>query len=544
MSTRDGVRLCADLYEPSLPAPWPTVLIRLPYGKGAHPFMAARGSYWARKGYACVIQDVRGRWASGGRWEPLVHEAADGCDTLDWLAGLPWCDGRIGMVGESYYGMTQFAVAPLGHPNLRCIAPGNSSADIYRFVHPGGAFAQTTAGLWAWEMHGRHNLDPCLFDPWHLPLVDADEAAGVPSTLYKDYVRHWARDAYWDDLRAEAALADSSIPVFHWGGCYDVLLEGTLGAWGAMRRGCREARARDRQWLAIAGTDHALTPTMTGRAGRHHVGADVWSFDRVQRFMDRWVRDEPNGQERDPRVQTYVMGGDRWHAADEWPPPTLEETILFLHSRGRASSSPDDGRLSPEKPVEERPDSFRYDPSDPVTWWLGRDLWQSAMELDDRRGLEERADVAVYSTEPLPEDLTVIGPLRARLHVSSATSDTDVVVALVDVFPDGWAQLVQEGVCRARFRESDREERPLPVGEVEPIDVDLVATSYRFSKGHRLRVEVSGSSFGRWDRNLNTGLPLGTDQVPVTTTTTIWHDAGRASHLVLPVIRDSAGTAV
>lgn len=534
---RDGIRLCADVYEPTLPAPWPAVLIRLPYGKTAHPFMAARGTYWARKGYACVVQDVRGRWSSEGAWEPIVHEAADGYDTLDWLAAQPWCDGRIGMAGESYYGMTQFAVAPLGHPNLRCIAPGNSSVDFYGFAHPGGAFAHTTAGLWAWQMCGRRDLNHYRFDPWHLPLMDADEAAGRRSELYRDFVRHWGRDGYWGALRLADGLADVRIPVFHWGGCYDLLLGGTVDAWRTARTTCRDRVARDHQWLTVAGTDHALTPATTGRAGRHSVGADVWSFDRVQRFMDRWVRDEDNGQEGDPLVQAYVMGAGEWLRTEEWPPRDAAETTFFLHSRGRAARRMDDGLLSTERPGAEQPDVFRYDPRDPVTWWLDRSLWEAAAELDDRRGLEaRRRDVAVYTGAPQPAELVVVGPLRARMFVSSSCQDTDVTVALVDVFPDGWAQLVQEGVCRARFRRSDREEHLLRPDEVAPIDVDLAATSYRFATGHRIRVEVSSSNMGRWDRNLNTGRRLGTEDTVATAGTTVWHDAGHASRVVLPVL--------
>lgn len=540
---RDGVRLCADLYEPSLPPPWPVVLIRLPYGKGAHPLMPARGRYWARKGYACVIQDVRGRWRSRGRWEPLVHEAEDGYDTLDWLALQPWCDGRIGMVGESYYGMTQLAVASLGHPNLRCIAPGNSTADIYGFVHPGGTFAQTTAGLWAWEMRGRRNLNPHRFDPWHLPLLDADEAAGTPSPLYKDYVRHWARDAYWDAVRLTARLAEARIPAFHWGGVYDVLLDGSLDAWRAVRHGCPDHGTRARQWLTVAGTDHGLTTTVTGRAGRHVVGDDVWSFDRVARFMDRWVMDRDNGQDRDPAVQTYVVAGEGWRSFDDWPPPACVPTRLYLHSRGRAARRDEDGVLSADPPLDEPPDVFRYDPRDPVTWWLGRSLWELAAGLDDRRSVEARHDVAVYSGARLEAGLTVVGPLSARLHVSSSCLDTDLTVALVDVFPDGHAQLVQEGVRRARFRESDREERLLRPDEVVPIDVDLTATSYRFATGHRLRVEVSSSNFGRWDRNLNTGRDPGSDDRIAVASTSVWHDAGRPSFVTLSVVegRDERG---
>ena len=533
----DGVVLRADVYSPAQPGRLPVVLIRMPYGKDRHYYMAARGKFWARKGYHCVIQDVRGRWRSGGAWEPLANEAQDGYDTLDWVAAQPWCDGAIGMAGESYYGMTQWAVAPLNHPNLRCIAPGDTSCDMYEVVHPGGAFTHATMGLWAWVMTRGHDRDPHRFDPWHLPLISSDEAAGAVSEDYKDYVRHWRRDEWWDARRLSRGHADVRIPVLHWGGWYDVLLNGTLSHWAGMEAAA-SPEVRRTQRLMIAPTDHAFTPTYTGRIGRLEVSPDGSPFDQVQHFFDYWLRGEQNGVAGSPRIRLYDIGGNEWRQADEWPPSWVTPTSLYLHGRGRAAAGAEGGALSPAVPDDEPQDRYVYDPADPVTYWLGRDLWGLAGQLDDRSALERRQDVLVYSSDVLPADLAIMGPLSAELFASSSCPDTDFTAALVDVYPDGFAQLVQEGVLRARFRDSYGEESFLEPDQPVRLQIDMWAAGHTFRAGHKVRLEVSSSNFGRWDRNLNSGRLLGTEVEGVSAVNTIYHDRAHPSRLVLPVVGD------
>jgi len=219
----DGVRLLADVYLPAGPGiegPFPTILIRLPYGKTeAYCSMPAHGKYWARRGYACVIQDVRGRFGSEGVYEPFVNEAEDGYETLDWVAAQPWCDGNIGMTGESYYGYVQWAVAPLGHPDLKCIAPGDTAADIYAsWVYNDNAFCLSTMGGWAYSVNGKLYHNEFLMDPWHLPLAGMPAAAGHPSKAYSEWMRHPTRDEYWDRVNVCGRYQDIKIPVLHWGG--------------------------------------------------------------------------------------------------------------------------------------------------------------------------------------------------------------------------------------------------------------------------------------------------------------------------------------
>ncbi len=527
---RDGVALRAHVFHPSGAAgPLPVVLIRQPYGRDDHPYMHARGAYWARKGYRCVVQDVRGKYGSGGRWEPLVHEAADGWDTLDWVAAQPWCNGDVGMAGESYHGITQWAVAASGHPNLRCVAPGDTAPDFYRAAYHGGAFSLLGIGEWAYEMNARALLNSFRFDPWHLPVETMDEAAGTCSPAFKDLVHHPRRDEWWQER--DLSRAPIAVPGLHWSGWYDVFLDASLAAWTAAS--ARHTATATVQQLVLGPTDHGLSTLVTGHVGRIPVDRDAWCYDREERFFERWLRGVRNGVEDDPTVQVYVVGADRWRTADGWPLPAAEPLRLYLRGDGRAGGV--GGGLSAEPPGDEPPDAFVYDPERPVDYWLTRSIWDMATALDDRRPLETRPDVLVYTTAPLDEELEVVGPLSCELHVASSAPDTDFTAALVDVFPDGHAQLVQEGIARLGALEQ-RDTTRYDGEEVLRLTVDMAATGHLFGRRHSLRLEVSSSDFGRYDRNLNTGRPAGTDARRRAARQTVRHDHRHASHLVLPVI--------
>jgi len=532
---RDGVVLSAHVFHPAdVARPLPVVLIRQPYGKDAHPYMHARGKYWARKGYVCVVQDVRGKYASQGRWEPIVNEADDGWDTLDWIATQRWCNGDIGMAGESYHALTQWAVASSGHPNLRCLAPGNTAPDLYRAVFPGGAFALMTFGEWAYEMDCRRLLNPFRFDPWYLPLAEmADEAAGRTSPTFRAFVDHPQRDAFWE--RRDLSRAGVSVPAFHWGGWYDVMLDGTLEGWRAVTTpACRGGGRGRQQMLTLAPTDHGLTPCRTGRVGRFEVGTDCWSFDWVQRFFDHWLRKEPNGADRDPPVTVFVVGRNQWRSAETWPFPGARPTAYHLHGN-RGGVAREGGWLAPEPPGDEPADRFSYDPRAPIDYWLTRCLWDIASELDDRRPLEARPDVLTYTTPVLDSELEIIGPLGATLYVASSAPDTDFTVALVDVFPDGHAQLVQEGATRLSACDASATPTTQSGDRVWRVEMDLCATAHLFAPGHRLRIEVSSSNFGRTDRNLNTGRPFAEETTCRVAVQTVYHDHDRPSHITIPV---------
>jgi hypothetical protein len=554
---RDEVRLSTNVYRPAgndgraHEAPLPAVLIRVPYGKD-DPYlsMPAHGRYWARKGYACVIQDVRGKFASEGEWQPLLHEADDGYDTIDWIASQRWSDGQVGMIGESYFALTQWAAASRFHPALRCIAPGCMGVDLYRLMYEDGALALDTTGTWVCDQLHRRYINYLRFDPWVLPLKRYPADAGFPSELFDQAIAHPDRDETWEPYDLSEVLDELDIPAFHWTGWYDCFLRPSLETWEGVQRRNRYDTVRGSQWLCIGPADHELTTETTGTAGRHELAGQGVVNDRVLAFFDHWLRHAGEGFETSPRVRCYVTGAGRWREGDGWPLPGTRFTKYYLRAAAPAAGGGAEagagepgepverpGLLSQEPPGDEPPDEFTYNPARPVDYWVGKPVFSAAKFLADRRQIVARPDVAGYVTPPLDEPLEVVGPLSATLYVSTSAPDTDFTVALVDIWPDGYAQLVQEGIRRLRYREGDGEHAgpPAAPGAVYELRVDMAATGYEFTVGHRVGVEVSSSAFDRWDRNLNTGHPLGQDAEMVLAHQTVWHDGKRASHIDLPL---------
>jgi putative CocE/NonD family hydrolase len=537
---RDGVRLYADIYKPPATGKFPVVLIRLPYGKGEYyTYMPAYGRFWPKKGYVCLIQDVRGKWASEGDFQALANEIEDGYDTLEWIARQPWCDGNIGMMGESYYGHTQWAAAVSRHPNLKCIAPMDIDVDSYRLNYTGGAFNLQLIGGWMAGQDTKTVRNALRLDYWHLPLIDMADDAGLGTEIFRETMRHPTRDAYWGERSLHTQIDQIQIPILHIGGWYDTFTRGTLDAWRRMRESALDPAAREKQWLLMAPIDHEHSPERTNQIGRLRLGGEwdaAWLFDRHEQFFDRFLRGMDNGWDARPPVEIFVIGADKWRFEEEWPPAGAEETRLYLHSHTSANTRSGDGWLDTAPPEQEAPDEYVYDPLNPVDYSLGVDYWYLAKSMKDRGPAEDRPDVLVYSSEPLAAETEITGPITATLYAASSAQDTDFTAALVDVFPDGHGHLIQEGIVRARFRDSDREPSLIEPGEIYEYSIDLWATSYVLRAGHRMRVEISSSNFNRFDRNLNTGGPLGQEDAPRVARQKIYHDRERASFISLPLL--------
>lgn len=542
ISMRDGVKLYANIYKPKVEGTrthkFPGILIRLPYGKDEYYCqMPAIGRYWAKKGYVCVVQDVRGKWSSEGKWEPFVNEANDGYDTLDWIAKQPWCDGNIGMTGESYFGYTQWAVAPLNHPNLKCIVPATTATDIYGvWIYNNNAFCMQTLGVWAYSMDAKKYRNELRLNSWHLPLITMDDDAGVTCDYYKDWIRHPTRDSYWDRINVNKEYSRIKIPILHFGGWYDVFLKGTIDDWLRVKENSESAAARENQWLVIGPIDHEWTTNYTHKIGKMDIGEEGLEYDMLQHFFDYWLKGANNGFSETPRVKIFVLGDNEWRYENEWPLARTKYTKYYFHSDGSANTLSGDGWLDTNKPKDESSDSYVYDPSDPVTVSLDTYLWELAKYLKNRTSVEKRTDVLVYTTSELEKDIEITGPITATLYAASSTRDTDFTATLVDVFPNGYAHMIQEGIVRTRYRNSDREASLIELGKIYEYIIDLWATSCVVRKGHKIRVEISSSNFNRYDRNPNTGNEFGMDAETVKATQTIYHDAKRPSHITLPII--------
>jgi len=535
---RDGIKLYANIYRPHHDGKFPVILIRMPYGKD-EPYceMPAHGKYWAKKGYACVVQDVRGKYSSEGVFAPFINEADDGYDTLDWIARQPWCDGNIGMTGESYYGYTQWAVASLNHPNLKCIAPGETATDIYGvWIYNNNAFCMQTMGAWAYQMNTNKYNNYFKLNQWYTPLISMDDDAGIRCEYYKHWIRHPSRDSYWEPINICQKYNHVKIPVYHWSGWYDVFLPATIDSWLGVKEKSDSPEARKNQWLMIPPTDHEVTPKDTHRIGKIDIGKEAWTYDRIQRFFDYWLKGIDNGFGKTPRVEIFTIGDNKWRYEDTWPLARTKYTNYYFHSKGHANTSDGDGLLDSRKPGDNTTDNYVYDPNDPVTMSLGIDLWSMAKELKDRAAVEKREDVLVYTLPKLDKELEITGPINVTLFAASSARDTDFTATLVDVFPDGYVHMIQEGIVRARYRNSDSEASLIDSGEIYEYTIDLWATSYVVKQGHRIRVEISSSNFNRWDRNLNTGNEFGTYDKVVKAKQTIYHDKKHPSHITLPII--------
>jgi uncharacterized protein len=533
---RDGVILRADVYRPDDAGPAPALLLRTCYDRSV-PMVPLSGidvDAATAAGYAVVCQDVRGTYGSDGAFYPFLAEAADGYDTVEWVAEQPWCDGGVGMIGRSYAATCQWLAASQRPPHLRAICPVVTGSDFFRgWVYQGGAFQLGFNLFWVWMMSKRGRGSPKpeqLFT--HLPLKTVELPDPEWGSFYFDWLEHSRDDEYWSSLSVNRRYRDIDVPALVVGGWFDVFLGGTLENFVRLpvESGSERAQAGTRLLVGAwaHGSTYGLFPDHSFGLYERNDGID---FADVQlAFFDRHVRAD-GGADAEPRVRLFVMGRNEWRDEDAWPLARAREEAWHLRTGGR---------LSVEPPGAEEPDVYAYDPADPAPTVGGpTSLPPRVMRTNsgplDQTSVEERDDVLVYTSAPFPEPAEIVGDLCARLHVATDAVDTDFTAALVDVFPDGACNLIQDGIQRMSLREPELGRRLLEPGRVEEVEIDLWATAYRLGAVHRLRVEVSSSEFDRYDRNLNTAeLPHeGTETVIARQS--VFHDASRPSHVLVPL---------
>lgn len=561
---RDGTALATDIWRPAEPEPASVLLARTPYGKDDQGTLGnpklPNVITMAEAGYVVVVQDVRGTGGSEGELVPHLHDADDGVDTLAWLLAQPWCDGRVGTWGGSYMGFVEWQTAARRPDGLAAMATTMSSADLYAapWYSPGGALSLETTFNWAARaaVGGlRRKLGSGEGDPSdvaklmelmvdqsallaHMPLTDRPVLRRHMPWL-ADVLDHPARDSYW---RAHSSIEGApSLPVLHVSGWYDVFIDQTVRTYRTMRERTDDPEAHDGQRLVIGpwghpdGADQGTFPDRAfGLAG--NIGAADITGEHL-RFFDQWLR----GREADPvsRVRIFVMGADEWRDAPDWPLPGTRHTDHFLTSGGSANTASGDGVLTTSAPDADHHDTFTADPHDPVPSVGGTSLGiGNPCGPADQRDVESRPDVLCYTSPELTEPIEVIGHVSMSVVVSTFAPDADITGKLVDVHPDGTAILLCEGMLRCRYRESLQEPVLMEPGETYEVEVDLGVTANAFLPGHRIRLEVAGSNFPRYDRNTHTGGDVATDSLDdaVVATTTVHHGQRHPSRLVLPVV--------
>ena len=563
---RDGTITYTDVYRPDAPDRFPALLQRTPYDKSSQ---ASRSSILdavraASSGYAVVIQDVRGMFSSDGEFYPFVNEISDGYDSVEWVAGQRWCDGKVGMYGTSYIGATQWLAAKAKPPSLVAIAPGFTASDYHEgWVWQGGAFQLGFSLLWALNFLTAANWDSLskrLFLPHHqvdllwnavdnlvegynyLPMRELTDLEGGLAPYYYDWLDHPENDDYWRRISIEESHSNIDVPAFNYGGWYDLFLGGTIRNFTGMSgQGPTEA-ARLGQRLVIGPWVHSSTPTSV--AGEFSFGTRASALAQdlqgaLLRFHDYWLKGEENGVKDEKPVRIFVMGEDVWRSEDEWPLSRATEVSYHLHGGGTANTLNGDGSLSPESPGDEPPDVYVYNPVDPVPTRGGPlllNMGSLASGAFDQRPIEARHDVLVYSTPPLEQYMEVTGPVTVTLFASSSAQDTDFTAKLLDVSADGYARNLTDGIIRARYRNLGRPASLIEPGQVYEYKIDLWATSNLFRRGHQARLEISSSNFPRFDRNTNTGESIGADRLFQSALQTIYHTSQYPSHVTLHVV--------
>ena len=543
VAVRAGVKLSTDIYLPDASGPFPALLVRTPYDNSEQRYVD-EARFYASRGYAYAVQDCRGRYDSEGVFYAWFDEAKDGYDTQEWIGQQPWCDGKIGTLGASYDGFTQWISAPLRSKYLKAMVPRVMHSDAWRETHYfGGAFALTLALYWGLRNSARkrQNADVHDWDEvfWSLPLTEADRKAGRDVKYYQDWVKHPAYDDYWKEITNRYAEMD--VPILNMTGWFDVSGAGSFINFNRMVQDGLTPETRRSQKLIVGPWYHPLSRTESAKTGQLDFGTgsqvDLQALEL--RWFDYWLKGVDNGIMDEPPIRLFVMGENVWREEREWPLAQTVFTDYYLHFSGGAGEMAGDGSLDTKPPSDEPADRYLYDPNNPVPTLGGNhDMPPEILTIGpwDQRPIEAREDVLLYTSSELEHDMEVTGPVVLRLFASSSAPDTDFTARLIDVYPDGRSMNLCEGVIRARYRDSIEHPTLMEPGTVYEFTISLEVTSNLFKRSHRIRLDISSSNFPRIDRNPNTGHEFGMDAELRVAEQTIYHSTKYPSHLVLPVI--------
>ncbi len=530
MKTRDGARLASYIARPVGPGPFGVVLQRTPYTRILHP----AGRFWASHGYIFVAQHVRGRDVSDGKdFGDYDTDVRDGYDAVEWAAKLPGANGKVGLIGHSDEGRLAWYAAVSAPPHLAAIAPSAASGDPWRIVPYEDMVFSPINVDWACLMRARTLQNTSELDIGeaitHLPLTTLPQRLGCGDVpLWDRWIAHPTLDAYWRAHAVTTNIAHVKAPVLQISGWYDDS-RGPIDYTNALNK--------------VPG--HPLIRLVMGpgaHKGVDYVAGDFGPESRVDtrmlqlRWFDHYLLGRDNGVEREPPVDIFVFGDDKWRTEDAWPIARAKHVSWYVSSSGRANTSNGDGVLDTLPPTGAAADTFTYDPANPTPFLIDSRELETSLNEDYTSLNATRADALVFTSKPLTKPIEVTGQMSATLWAASDAKDTDWNVMLLDVFPDGHAQRVQDGLMRARFRHGFDKEVPLTPGSVERYDMDLWFTSRVFEPGHRIRVAVSSALFPKYDRNLNTGADNERDSTFVVAHQRLLHDASHPSHVTLPII--------
>ncbi len=549
---RDGVRLATDIYRPRGEGKYPAVVCRLPYGSDGSMY-GILAKFYVRHGYIFIMQDTRGTFSSEGTYFPLVFEYDDGHDTIEWVTRQPWYNGKIGTWGGSYFGYTQWEAAP-DEPAITAMNPLYTSGTMKDVIYRGGALVYLTFIPWNAGMKEADNakkgikeevkVDLLAGGYYNQPIRDAQkldtrELLKDPKNLEKGvelWTSHPGDIQEVDALNFDKFYAHVSAPSLLIGGWYDMFQGPELNDFNRIRA---EGKGNAKQTRIIVGPWTHGAPGIPHNKIFHQKmldGLKMYGSSMIAWF-DCWLKGVNNGAAKEAPLKLFVIGENQWRDEKEWPLARTIWTDYYIHSGGSANSSSGDGKLDSQKPESEGADQFVYDPADPAPTRGGAFLpygeWPAGSF--DQSSIEQRKDVLVFYSQPLAQALEVTGPVKMILYATSDAKDTDFTAKLVDIYPDGKAYNLCDGIIRARYRESLIHPSALEPGKVYKYEIDLWATSNLFLPGHRIAIEVSSSNFPQFDRNTNCAGEGGPDCRKVAHQT-ILHNAQYPSHVILPII--------
>ena len=465
---RDGTLLSANVFRPKAEGRFPTILARTPYGKGGT--RGGAGHALAAQGYVYVSQDCRGKGASQGQWVPFVHDDRDGKDTYRWIVGQPWSNGAVAGTGGSYVGYTQWISAPGAGDTLKAMFSTVPLVDPYDdLAYVGGALQLHVMMGWGSSTAGNRAARIWQRDQWlgALPLCRWDEAVGQKIPYLRDWVAHPQFDDYWKQCTLRGRHKEITTPCYAVCGWYDLYAKSVFDHLGAVRAESPSAEARRHQHLLMGPWVHGINRREVGDLdfGEEAI-VDLGAIKAA--WFDRWLKEKPTGVENWPPLRIFVMGRNQWRDEQEWPLKRTCYTPYYFHGQGSARTRDGDGRLNTLKPGAEPADRFTYDPADPVPS-AGGNLLGGPAGPRDQAELEQRNDVLVFTGDELTAELEVTGPVKVALYAASDATDTDWTAKLVDVWPDGRAINLCDGIVRARYRERDARPTLIEPGKVVPL---------------------------------------------------------------------------
>jgi hypothetical protein len=546
----DGTTLLSDHYYPAGDGPWPTLLMRQPYGRAlASTVVYAHPVWFARQGYHVAIQDVRGRGGSEGEFEPFRHEGPDGAETIQWLRYLTASNGRIGMYGFSYHGATQLLAAAEQPQGLKCIAPHMTAADLYQgwFYHHGALRLQRTL-QWGIQLlredarrMGLREASDRLEAAWadvgsQSTRVPYAAHAAIADPELPGYVRDWFSERgpgdYWSERDVSTRLDSIQVPALHIAGWFDTYLEGSVEGYLALRHGAGSQSARDNQYLIAGPWIHHPWGERVGDANLGEA-ANVDTDSILLRWFNHWLKDSGEFA-GEPRIRYFSLGPNRWRSATEWP--KSGSYALYLHSAGHANARKGDGRLSRGEPDREEPrDLFVYDPENPVMAPGGP---QSLGGPHDQAALEMLNNVLVYTSEPVEREIGFFGHPRVVLWAMTSAAQADFTAKLVRVTASGRAEFLSIGIARSSFLFAKGD---YAADAIRRWEFTLEPTAFALAPGEALRLEIASSAFPLYDRNPSTDAPpQNADHWNwARSTQQILHTAAHPSALFLPVTGDA-----